>query len=153
MASSTCIYSYSDNISVSPATADFSIDVMNVKCSSGGTVNFSLDAGASNANKDYWIWMTLSGTYPGFTFSGIPVPLNQDILFQTGLSYPLLPGTTGFFAALDGAGQATASVDMPVDRPHAMMNIPINFAYVLLSPGPSAPITYASLPVLIKYIP
>lgn len=126
---------------------------MNIERFVGGTINMALNPGPAHAGKDYWIWMSISGTCPGFEFSGINVPLNQDILFQMGLMYPQFPGTIGIMGKLDGNGLASASFNLPTDRPNHLKDIPINFVYVLLSPGPSGPITFASTPVHIKYTP
>jgi hypothetical protein len=153
-AASSCIYSYIDNISLFPYIPgpNLGTDIMNISCKSGGTVNFDLDAGSANAGTPYWLWMTLSGTYPGLTLSNIDVPLNYDSLFEFGLLYPGFAGSSGFLGTLDGQGKAQASLMLPYNH-NTMLGKCIHFAYVLTSPGPALPITFASYPVHVKYIP
>lgn len=153
VASSTCIYNYIDNISLKPSDLNLMADKVNIPCLTGDTVNFDLRAGAANAGKDYWVLFNYSGTFPGVNYSGINIPLNMDALFLFALKNPSFAGSTGMTGQLSPTGYAPASVDMPKDYSLGLVGIPINFAYVLLEPGPSTPITYASIPVHIKYIP
>jgi len=73
--SSTSLYSYIDNISILPKKTNFFVSPMNFSCETGGMAYFKLDAGSAHARKKYWIWISASGTYPGFVVSGITVPL------------------------------------------------------------------------------
>jgi len=153
VASSTCIYNYIDNITLKPSNQNLYADKVNIPCMTGDTVNLVLEAGAANAGKDYWVLFNYSGTYPGVDYSGINIPLNMDALFLFALNNPGFAGSSGMTGQLNATGYAPASIDMPVDYSLGLVGIPINFAYVLLQPGPSAPITYASIPVHVKYIP
>ena len=150
---SSCIYNYIDNISLTPSIPDLQVDTLNVDCGTGGVVNFSLDAGVANAGEPYWIWMSASGTFPGFALSGVTVPLNMDFLLITGLMNPGFPGSTGFLGVLDGSGIASASLVFPMDHAQKFVGKPLFFAYVLTSAGPSMPLKYASFPAHVKYIP
>jgi hypothetical protein len=152
-ASSTCIYSYIDNISLVPAEPNLATDKINVPCDIGARVNFMLDAGAAHGNKDYWIWMSASGTYPGIPLGTVTVPLNYDALFAFGLLYPGFAGSTGFIGVLDGQGQAKAALLLPTDPHQSLVGFPLYFAYVVTAPGPSKPVSFASYPVHVKYIP
>jgi hypothetical protein len=116
-------------------------------------VNFSLNATAAQGGQDYWIWLNCTGTYPGIKLSGVDIPLNQDPLLDFGLCNPCFPGTAGFMGQLDAYGMAQASISLPVDGHLTLVGIPISFAYVVLSPGPSLPIHFASVPVHVKYVP
>lgn len=151
--SSTCIFNYIDNISLTPLSTDLETDVLNIPCGTGGTVNYALDAGTANAGAHYWIWMSASGSHPGISLNGLVVPLNWDFLFEMGIMNPGFPGSVGFLGVLDGTGKANASLLMGSNHSMNLVGTPICFAYVLTSPGPSLPITYASQPVHVKYIP
>jgi hypothetical protein len=153
VASSTCIYNYIDNITLVPWSQTLKADVKNIPCTTGGTVNFSLKAGAAQGSQEYWIWLNCTGTYPGINLSGITIPLNQDPLLDFGLCNPCFGGTVGFMGQLDAYGMGQASINLPVDGHQSLVGIPINFAYIVLSPGPSLPIKFASIPVHVKYIP
>ncbi len=131
----------------------FTVSDYNVSCSSGGTAQFRLFTANTYPGKDYWIWMSVSGTYPGIDLSGVTVPLNWDALLEYGLFYPNFPGSVGFLGKLDGFGQASASMTLPPDPNHIMVGLPLHFAFVITSPGPSMPIMAVSNPVHIKYCP
>lgn len=149
--SSTCIYNYIDNISLKPGAYSFIVSMgKNIPCATGGNVNLSISAGFGNGGKDYWIWFTASGTYPGFKVSGLQVPLNQDAFFNWGLANPILPG---FIGKLSFSGSAMATLVMPPDPGMMLKGFPIHFAYVLTSPGPSLPVLDVSNPVHIKFVP
>jgi hypothetical protein len=151
--SSTCIYSYLDNVSLEPDVSDLSADALNIPCDTGKLVNFQLSAGIQNAGKDYLVLMSISGTYPGITVSGVTIPLNYDTVFEMVLSNPSFPGATGFLGVLDSSGNASASMKCPIDTRMTFVGIPLHFAYVLPSPGPSLPLSYTSHAVHVKYIP
>jgi hypothetical protein len=152
LSSSSLLFNYIDNISVEPQVTDFGTDRLNVACQSGCQVNFDVAAGAAYAGEPYWIWMSASGTYPGFDVNGITVPLNQDVLFFFGLNQAL-PGATGFLGNLDVSGSASASFLFPADTRQILVGVPIHFAYVVTSAGPSLPVKFASCNVHVKYIP
>ncbi|MHC4943983.1 MAG: hypothetical protein ACYTG7_13290 [Planctomycetota bacterium] len=152
LSSSTLLYNYIDNISIDPQVTDFGTDRLNVTCQAGCQVNFDVDAGAAYAGEPYWIWLSASGTFPGFDLSGITVPLNQDILFLLGLD-PAFAGAVGFIGNLDVSGSASAALMFPADTREELVGIPIHFAYVVTSAGPSLPIKFASCNVHVKYIP
>ena len=155
--SATCIYNFIDNIQLVPYSMYqkiyLSVNDCNVSCSSGSTVQFKLLTTNAYPNEYYWILMSVSGTYPGFNLSGITVPLNWDALLEYGLMYLNFPGSVEFFGKLDGFGQATASLTLPPDPNQILVGLPIHFAFVVTSPGPSTPIMVASNPVHIKYVP
>ena len=152
--STTCLYNYIDSISLKPSSYNLIISVgENIPCATGGNVLLSISAGFGNGGKDYWIWMSFTGTYPGFKFNNVNVPLNQDFLFKWGLANPNFPGSSGFLGKLSGSGSAFASVILPADPGMTLVGLPIHFAYVITSPGPSLPLLDASNPVHIKYVP
>lgn len=152
--STTCLYNYIDDISLKPSAPELIISLgENIPCATGGNVLLSISAGFSNKGKDYWIWMSITGTYPGFKLNGVYVPLNPDVLFKWGLANPNFPGSSGFLGKLGNGGSAFASFFMPAEPSMMLLGFPIQFAYVITSPGPSLPLLDASNPVHIKYVP
>jgi hypothetical protein len=155
--SATCIYNFIDNIHLAPDSIYQKIYLLgsdcNISCKSGGTVQFKLLTANAYPNEYYWILMSVSGTYPGFDLSNVTVPLNWDALLEYGLMYPNFPGSVEFFGKLDGFGQATASLTLPPDPNQVLVGLPLHFAFVVTSPGPSTPIMASSNPVHIKYVP
>ena len=153
LTSSTLLYNYIDNISITPFIWNFGTDTMNIPCSTGGKVELSLKGGLANGNKDYWIWMSTSGSYPGIPVNGVQIPLNWDALLLYGLSNPGFAGSTGFIGKLSGFGLGEATLTLPADPSHMFVGFPIHMAYILTGPGPAMPITFASHPLHIKYCP
>lgn len=154
-ASSTSLYSYIDNISLVPEKTNFYVSPMNYCSEQGGTAEFKLIAGTSNAYEKYWIWISASGTWPGYVVTGVTVPLNYDWVLQACFDNPGLPGyASNFIGYLDSMGNAKAKLKVPPDY-YFMLGRPVHFAYVLLQvPSPSIEphVKFASFPVHIKYI-
>jgi len=113
----------------------------------------SISAGFGHGGKDYWIWFTLSGSYPGFSWGGRYFPLNQDPLFWFGIQNPNFGGSTGFVGKLAGSGTAVATLALPKDPSMSLVGYPIHFAYVLFAGGLKPPPDMVSNPVHVKYVP
>ena len=146
-------HNYIDNISIKPETIELDIEDINIPCQTGGTATFDIKMGLANKNKEYWMWMSATGTYPGFQLNGLEIPLNWDVLFEFGLFNSGLPGLSGLIGKLDFFGMAKPQITLPPDPQLMMVGFPFNFAFVLTAPGYSLPITFVSAPVHIKYVP
>ena len=99
----------------------------------GGTITLELNAGLGNAGRTYFLVPSRSGTSPGVVLpGGLVLPVNPDSLTQ--LAYgPAGPAYfVNLFGSLDGAGSATAQVNVPAVS--AMSGFTLDFAYFLL-PG------------------
>jgi hypothetical protein len=154
LTSSTLLYNYIDNISLKPLATPFSITGdLNVPCIGGGQKTLSISAGFGIGKKPYWIWFTISGSYPGFNWSGQYIPLNQDPLFWFGIQNPNFPGSVGFYGHLNAGGTAVANITLPSDPSGMLVGWPIHFVYVLLSDGHVPPALDVSNPVHLKYCP
>jgi len=82
----------------------------------GGTVNFTLDAGVVNAGKKYHVLGSMSGTVPGTPVpgpSGLILPLNWDWFTDFTLTMANTVVFPGFRGLLDPMGKATAQVNCP----------------------------------------
>ncbi len=101
--------------------------------STGGTVGFSLDAGASNGNRKYLLLGSVTGTSPGLPLPGGQVlPIEWDIL--TNIIMMSLYGSpvfVDFTGTVNGAGQANATLDTLGPLDPGMIGIDIYFAYLL----------------------
>ena len=115
----------------------------------GGTRTFDLRAGAEHANMPYWIWMGVSGTYPGIDVQGISIPMNYDMLVSLGWLYPGSVGTN-FIGQLDGNGEATASLTTTPN--FSLLGLTLYFSYVVLSPGGGLPALGASNPINLTFV-
>ncbi len=103
----------------------------------GGTFTLALDSSA-DANDLYFLFPSFSGRTPGFALADYDpldvrvFPLNEDWLFDYVLIAPSNPFFLGFQGTLDGAGFATASVDLP---PHAFEGSALDFGFVTFDPN------------------
>jgi hypothetical protein len=115
----------------------------------GGTVNFTLDAGAANANRDYILLGSISGTEPGTLLPGgqATLPLNFDVFTNVIITLMNSALFTDFMGMLDGTGQGTAQMNSgPVDP--GFVGVKLYFAY-----GLNAPWNFVSNPVGVKIDP
>jgi hypothetical protein len=105
-----------------------------ISIASGGTHTFSLDAGATHANRLYWIFGSVSGTSPGVTLpsqiGSVLIPLNPDVWTNFTITFANsanLPNTRG---ALDGSGKAQASLIVPVINDPNAVGVKFHHAYL-----------------------
>ena len=119
-------------------------DGVTFACTKVTTRHYYLHGGSAYAGRGYWMWMGLSGTYPGMQVSGVEVPLNYDYLVSLCWANPGFPGVN-FFGTLDGNGQATASLSVQANLNY--LDLTMYFTYVILSPGGGLPLAAASNPV------
>jgi hypothetical protein len=126
-----------------------STDDNQISVATGGTLNFSLDAGTGNANRNYLVLGSISGTEPGYTLPGgqAVLPLNFDV--YTDVIFVLLNTVLfdKFMGKLDGAGQAAAQLNAPVIPPIGIGAI-LYHAYCL-----NSPFDYVSNPIQVELIP
>ena len=119
-----------------------------ISASTGGTITLTLDAGPSNAGRNYVILGSVSGTSPGTPLPGglTTLPLNWDSFTNIVWSNINTPMFANFMGTLDGNGQATAQLNIePVSSEY--IGTKIYFAYCL-----NNPFDYVSNPIEIEII-
>lgn len=114
----------------------------------GGTQNWELNAGATNAGRLYVLAGTLSGSRPGFNFGGQNVPLNQDFWFPLSLQAANGPVYTNSWGLLDGNGHASASFNFPAGFGW-MQGALFHHAFLVLDTATVLP-TYVSEPASVR---
>ena len=132
-----------------PVIQDLEADTGTIHGSTGGAVHFTLNAGASNANRNYLLLGGVTGTSPGTPMPGghVVLPLNMDAF--TNLVFSLLNTSMfkNFMGVLDGNGSGTATMDtlgpFTIGGP-----ITLYFAYCL-----TPPFDFVSNPVLVVFVP
>ena len=88
-------------------------DRLSLRASSGGTVQFDLEAGSPRAGDVYVLLGSGSGTTPGFTVNSINVPLNVDG-YLVGLLGSVGTGVfTSWVGVADATGGASANYTLP----------------------------------------
>jgi len=102
-----------------------------IQLSLGGTSNFFLDAGASNAGDFYWLLASVSGTSPGIPIGGVTLPINFDLITNITIKQPGAFFFNNLRGFLDGSGQALAGFTLPIVNDPTLFGVEINFAYVL----------------------
>jgi hypothetical protein len=141
--------SFHDYISVTVTYADLlSSDLDSISASTGGTVNFSLTAGAKHAGRNYLMLGTMSGTEPGIPLPGglATLPLNWDLFTNMVMNNINGPFFQDFMGTLDGNGEATAIFTMGAVPGAA--GIILHFAYCMDKPW-----DFASNAVPIEIVP
>ncbi|MCA8956458.1 MAG: FG-GAP repeat protein [Planctomycetes bacterium] len=92
-------------------------DVHEIPLTTGGTQNLTLDAGVAQANRNYWIFGSVTGTKPGITLQGVDIPLNPDPYTDLLIANINAPNFVRFRGTLDANGAATAALQVPNNLP------------------------------------
>ncbi len=114
--------------------------------SKGGAQNLFLQMGSQNAGAPYIILGSLNPK-PGFTLSGIHLPLNPDPWFMFTLATPNNPPLIHTLGFLDSTGRQFASILLPKGSPAYLRGVSFYHAAILFRSG--KPIL-ASNPVRLK---
>lgn len=101
----------------------------------GGTVQFDLDAGAGQADRQYILLGSLSGSLPGVPLPGgqVTLPLNWDLFTTLVLNWINTPVFADFLGGLDSSGLGAAELSL-VSMPMNFTGLKMSFAYALHSP-------------------
>jgi agmatine/peptidylarginine deiminase len=110
-------------------------DVLEIPWRFGATVNFSLNAGAGNAYRDYILLAGASGTSPGFPLPGglETLPLNWDAVTDVVMILLNTPVCMDFLGQLDNEGRASAQLNLG-PLPSGSSGSILHFAYALNNP-------------------
>ncbi|MGB0954325.1 MAG: hypothetical protein ACPG31_13995 [Planctomycetota bacterium] len=125
-----------NNLAPEAAMPSLSVDTNALSLASGGTVQFSLDAGVANAGKDYQLLGSLSGASPGTVLPGgfSSIPVNFDPVAAQILALSGTPTFANFSGTLDASGQATATLNAPGPMPLSLAGAHLDFAFTTLNP-------------------
>ena len=98
--------------------------------SAGGTVTFTLEAGASAGSFFYSVWGSGTGTTPGTPVGNVTVPLNFDPYFRLTLFRPFFAPFGNFFSTLSPTGSGTASLTIPPGSDPGLHGVILHHAFV-----------------------
>jgi hypothetical protein len=121
-----------DDFMVERFTLDASLwaDAYAIPASTGSTVQFSMDATSANANRQYLLLGTASGTSPGLPLpGGVNLPINWDALTNLMIALIGSPAMQNFVGFTDSMGEANAALNTlgPVDP--SAVGVQLSFAY------------------------
>lgn len=116
-----------------------------ISASQGGQVSFDFDAGADHAGQLYLLLGSMSGYTPGLSVDGLLLPLNApDPYFDLTLGAPALSPLTGSLGWLDGAGRASASIQVDPQPGHLGVGQVLHHAGVVLDPALGGQVVFTS---------
>jgi hypothetical protein len=116
--------------------------------STGGVSTFSLSGGMDNANRNYFLLGSVSGTEPGTPLPGglVTLPLNWDSFTNIVINMINGPIFQDFAGSLDADGLGTATFNLPAGS--GVTGLTMHYAYALNSPW-----DFVSNPVAIEVVP
>jgi len=126
-------------------------DVFEISASAGGTQTWKLHEPGS-AGQTYWLVGSGSGTSPGLPFGSILVPLNYDPYMQWTIGHPNGAVLQNTLALLDGAGDATAALNVPAGAPISGLPVTLHHAFVVVDLT-AATATFASNASVVRLVP
>jgi hypothetical protein len=124
-------------------------DAFSFSAATGGKVDFTLNAGAANGNRGYFILGSVSSTNPGMVLPGgaVVFPLNWDAFTDLMTGYLNTNLFQDFAASLDSSGTSWAGLDTLGPTP-GTAGLVLSFAFALNEPW-----DFASNPVNISILP
>ncbi len=127
-----------------------SADVHTISAGTGGSVDFTLDAGIDFADRGYILVGSVHGTEPGTeTPDGMStIPLNSDWFTEVIINHLNTTYFSDFWGTLDSSGHATAQLNLMFPLPDWAVGKIMSFAFVTRSPW-----DFASQPVTVVILP
>jgi len=120
-----------------------------LSAASGGSVNFTLLGGPSNAGRPYLLLAGISGTFPGVTVGALTVPLNWDPVTSLSLTLANGPIFGNTSATLLSDGTSGAVFTVPPGLLAGLAGTTLSFAWFLYAPG----LDFASNPARVCVVP
>jgi uncharacterized protein YjiK len=124
-------------------------DTVSLSLSAGGTQSLTLEFGATRAGDYYLLLGTITDTFPGFTFSGVHIPLTVDPYLSWTLAHPNQPPLAMSLGVLDTSGSAAATFSLAPGADPALAGIVLYHSAVVLDSG----VVQASNPVPLNLVP
>lgn len=118
----------------------------------GGRQVLQVLAGTANANRVFLTAGTLSGTAPGVTVLGSPVPLNPDAYFAFTLTNPNSPLLSNSFTTLDASGSAQTTFMLGGNVLATYAGTTVHHATMVGTPSPAA-LSLVTNPVRLDLVP
>jgi len=105
----------------------------NISLSNGGMQKIYVDAGTNFANGSFLVLGSLSGTSPGTSLQGIPLPLNADAYFVLTQLAPNQPPLGNSLGLLGAQGAATTTFTLPPASAPALVGLVAHHAALVVN--------------------
>jgi hypothetical protein len=119
-----------------------------ISASTGSAITFTLTAAIANANRNYFLLGSATGTEPGLQLPLVKLPLNWDVFTDTVISLANTPTFAYFNDTLDALGNGSAQFNTMGPFHPSAVGATLYFTYLLYYP-----IDFASNPVAIEVLP
>ena len=147
------LQNYIDDCTLFPGATDFTCDQTQASVDAYNTFTCTLTAGSAWAGWKFWVFVSATGGAPGLINNGIWVPLVWDNLLQMSIQYANQGAFVHTRGNLDTFGQSWCQLIPANPLGAGWIGRNVHIAYVLYT-GPSlSPISYASMPVQIFFVP
>jgi parallel beta-helix repeat protein len=124
------------------------VDTLEISAGTGGTINFTLTAGAIHANRDYVLLGSITGTEPGIQLpGGLILPLHRDSFTDITFNFANTPFFVNFKGTLDNSGSGNAQFNTLGPLPNVFVGRTVHFAFFLYGP-----FDFVSSPVAIEIV-
>jgi len=107
-------------------------DVTAVSLAAGGEQTLHVGGCPVHAGDLYFVAGSATGTVPGFSAFGLPVPLNPDVYFLHTVNHAGAPPLSGAFGVLDATGCADATFALPPGTSQSLAGLVMHHAYAVL---------------------
>ena len=118
------------------ALVDLHVGRYDLSASEAAAIPFTLNRGASEAGRAYYVLGSYSGTVPGFDFQGITVPLNRDPFLEFTWFGGGPPECDGGHGSLDSTGRSEAWLDLDPSAWAALVGERMDFCALFFGPTP-----------------
>lgn len=122
-------------------------DTFTISAQTGGSIQFTLNAGFAHAGRPYLLLASISGTSPGTSIGSTTLPLNWDEISRLSFALANTSLLTNTLGHLGGLGIDTATFNPGPGLLLPGVGITVHFAYIL-----GDPIDLASNPVPILIV-
>jgi len=113
------------------ANAKLQADRTQASISVPDSQKLTINAGSAHTGRLYWIFGSLTGTWPETALGPVSIPLVPDLYTSLTIALPNTPILSGFKGVIGAGGKASASFNIPNNAPAAAVGITAYHAYVV----------------------
>lgn len=127
---------YATDLGDKPPRTALIADGDELAITSGGSVQFTLNAGSAYSHRNYYLLGSLSRSEPGTPLPGghVTLPLNWDLFTNLTMANANNPCFQNFHGKLDSQGAGDATLDTCGSLPAVMVGMEMRFAFLTYDP-------------------